>query len=131
MMKFPLELQFEWLPISCISIICITQSHRSFHLIMLTKCFTNSFMIIFSEGDLYFILYIEQIKEILRGDQSGMYSCLVIMQELTSRRDDIGSCIFDNVDITGFVGSSEQQDRCSLYIDVVISNQISVHIVIQ
>ncbi len=37
-MKLPLEIQLEWLPMSCISTNCITQSHVSVHLMMLTEC---------------------------------------------------------------------------------------------
>ncbi len=37
-MKLPLELQLEWLPMSCTSTDCITQSHTSVHMMMLTEC---------------------------------------------------------------------------------------------
>ncbi len=41
--------------------------------------FTNSFTIIFPTGDSYFILYVEQVKDVVCGNQSGMYSYLVVI----------------------------------------------------
>ncbi len=38
MMKLPLELQLERLPMSCISTDYMTQSHASVHLMILTEC---------------------------------------------------------------------------------------------
>ncbi len=38
--------------------------------------------------------------------------------------------MLNDVDMTDFIGLSEQQDKCSLYINVFISNLIYVHIVI-
>ncbi len=38
MMKLPLELQLKWIPMSGISTDCMTQSHVSMCLMMLTEC---------------------------------------------------------------------------------------------
>ncbi len=38
MMKLPLELQLEWLRMSCISTDCMTQSHALVRLMMLAEC---------------------------------------------------------------------------------------------
>ncbi len=52
-------------------------------------CFMNSFMIIFSTANLNFVLYIEQVEEIISGDQSSMDSDLVLIQEVMCKRHNI------------------------------------------
>ncbi len=53
-MKLQLELQLEWLPMSCISTDCMTQSHASVCLIMST---------IFTTGNDQFIIDVQQVEE--------------------------------------------------------------------
>ncbi len=61
------------------------------------------------------------------GNKAGMHSDLVIVMKRARRCDGLGRCMLDNVDVTVFICSPEQQEP---YIHMIILHDLPVELVI-
>ncbi len=64
------------------------------------------------------------------GDKAGMHSDLVIVKKRALGYDDLGRCMFNNVDVTVFICSPEQQKWFLLNIHIIILHDLQVEVVI-
>ncbi len=85
---------------------------------------------IFTTDNSQFIIDIKQVEEMTVGNKAGMHSDLVIIKKRARVCDDLGQCMLNNVDVTVFICSPEQQKWFLLNIHMIILHDLPVKVVI-
>ncbi len=85
---------------------------------------------IFTTGNGQFIIDVQQVEEMTGGNKAGMHSDLVIVKKSASGCDDLSRNMLNNVDVTVFIRSPEQQKSFLLNIHMIILHDLLVEVVI-